>query len=299
MEATPLIRVPFQGCPDITNTGRTRQIERMVSTQLVFRRVNANIHMRNGVGDITIDGGTGSFFAQNGQGALTITDRRGWVSSQAGKGNVQIKRFLGSILLDHGTGDISVTECTGDLFIGSGTGLVDVAIPKMQRLSIYARAGDIRVVDGDLLGARMRTDAGSVLCTCRFRSDEGSRSLARGVPQIPTSNRKAIPVEVPELGTFEIESHDGNISVGLDDQAQLQILAIAQGGKINSGLTLSEGSTLLYISDSRHELVGSLRAATNSSAEPRAAAVMRISALRGNIELMPISPRPTRATIQG
>ena len=133
------------------------------STGEILVRNVASLQLRDGTGDIEIEGVPGDVSVTDGTGATVIRAVGGSLQVKDGTGPLSIRDVQGSVTVDDGTGEIKISEVGGDLRLRDGTG--DVEIEDVAgSVDVRDGTGDVSVrrVEGSL---RLRDGTGGVQLT--------------------------------------------------------------------------------------------------------------------------------------
>ena len=96
-----------------------------------------------GLGDLTVDDGSGEIY---------VEDVRGYVEIDDGSGGVEIRDVQGDVFVDDGSGSIDIVGVTGSVTVEDGSGSVDIRDVGQDVLAYQIGSGTFRVarVEGDL-----------------------------------------------------------------------------------------------------------------------------------------------------
>jgi hypothetical protein len=142
----------------------------------------------SGLGDLTVDDGSGDVYLENilgsvdiddGSGRLDIRDVQGDVFVEDGSGNMDIAGVSGSVTVDDGSGSMDIVGVSGSVTVEDGSGSIDIRDVGQDVLAYEIGSGTIRVsgVEGNF--------------TVRGGREERIRySDVRGVVDIPEARRR-------------------------------------------------------------------------------------------------------------
>lgn len=202
------------------------------------------LELRQGVGDISVDGvdadlelslNYGRLRAADGQGALVaatragdidIKSQRGQVDAKAGSGDVRIENMLGATVARTGSGDVSLRGVDGEMRVETGSG--DLELEDVTG-SVRARTGsgdvefrDLRAGPAlDIATGSGDVDAGGDLGALRdvtIRTGSGDVTLRSSTPlslrlSLATGSG-GIKVDVPVMGDVESGRRSFKATVG-------------------------------------------------------------------------------------
>ena len=118
--------------------------------EILVRNVAA-LQLRDGTGDIEIEGIPGDVAVTDGTGATVVRAIGGSLQVKDGTGPLSIRDVQGSVTVDDGTGEIKISEVGGDLRLRDGTGDVEIA-DIAGSVDVRDGTGDVSVsrVEGSL-----------------------------------------------------------------------------------------------------------------------------------------------------
>ena len=96
------------------------------STGEILVRNVAALQLRDGTGDIEIEGVPGDVSVTDGTGATAVRAIGGSLQVKDGTGPLRIRDVRGSVTVDDGTGEIKISEVGGDLRLRDGTGDIEI-----------------------------------------------------------------------------------------------------------------------------------------------------------------------------
>ena len=164
------------GSADIETRGQLGDIRAASGSGDVHLEHTADVEVRTGSGDITIDVVTGSCGTKSGSADVVIGSVAGDANVVTGSGDVAIASVIGTLNVKSGSGDVAVTGCgdgvdalagSGDLVLrrvdhgrvkaktGSGDIQIGVAHGTAAYLDVMTMSGD---VESDLNGAEAPGD---------------------------------------------------------------------------------------------------------------------------------------------
>ncbi len=96
----------------------------------------------SGLGDLTVD---------DGSGGLTVTDIEGSVDIDDGSGGLEVRGVRGDLFIDDGSGSMEIEEVTGTVTISDGSGSMDIRDVGEGLMIREMGSGTLRVsgVEGD------------------------------------------------------------------------------------------------------------------------------------------------------
>lgn len=96
------------------------------STGEILVRNVAALQLRDGTGDVEIQGVPGDVSVTDGTGATAVRAIGGSLQVKDGTGPLSIRDVQGSVTVDDGTGEIKISEVGGDLRLRDGTGSIEI-----------------------------------------------------------------------------------------------------------------------------------------------------------------------------
>lgn len=187
---------------------------------------NANLVIRNVVGDVEGGNMSGKLRVDTGSGEVTIDAFDGELEVDTGSGDVTIDLAVGSVLVDTGSGGIDLGELRGSGILDTGSGSVTVGRVDGDRLQIDTGSGSIEVRDGRVGTLLADTGSGSIEVRRveleRFVGDTGSGSVT---------------LESSLIGTREvtIDTGSGSVTILGGPDASFDLLADQGSGDLDVG----------------------------------------------------------------
>jgi len=133
------------------------------------------LRVRTGKGNIEVAGARGDLEAKTGKGEVRIDGAQGRIDAHTGHGNLVASRVSGSASLSTDHGDLLATDLEG------------------VNLQGFTRHGEI-VVGGRLIGAKVKTGHGDIVC--RLVAAEGDHELHTGRGSISLDLREGVAARI-------------------------------------------------------------------------------------------------------
>ena len=120
----------------------------------------------SGLGDLTVDDGSGELYVEDIQGSVDIND---------GSGELEIRDVQGDVFVEDGSGDFEIRDVQGDVIVEDGSGSMDiVGVTGSVTVDDGSGSIDIRDVGQDVLAHEIGSG------TIRVASVEGNFTVRDG-----------------------------------------------------------------------------------------------------------------------
>ncbi|GHO65383.1 hypothetical protein KSC_042750 [Ktedonobacter sp. SOSP1-52] len=165
-----------------------------------------DVQMKTGSGRVEARGFKGDIRLRTGSGGIEIAELEGRIDARTGSGSVNADQIKGDLLLKTGSGHIMAQELNGSAELNTGSGSITVMQSNLtRRTTIKTGSGPITVTQSPLAGSAL------------FKTGSGSVTYSGGLDP---------------LGTYELRTGSGSVSMTLPSQSALTLNASTSSGKV-------------------------------------------------------------------
>ncbi len=126
---------------------------------------SGRVDLDTGSGPVTVEGHNGEILADTGSGSVRVRSSEGSLEADTGSGSVEVEGFTGSVHADTGSGSVTVNGLAGasELMVDTGSGGVRVGgdLSTLRRLEIDTGSGGVRIEATAWPSMTLTVDTGS------------------------------------------------------------------------------------------------------------------------------------------
>jgi len=162
--------------------------------------VKTEVRLRNGSGDIVVQGVEGPVQMETGSGDMQVSDIQQRVQLRASSGDITVRNVRGELVAGASSGDIQADDISGDIRAETSSGDIRIGRPG-HKVQARARSGDVEIsgISADL---RVSTTSGE----CQVAGDPAPSS----VWEIETSSGAA-ELNVSEHASFQLTAESRRV----------------------------------------------------------------------------------------
>lgn len=145
----------------------------LTASYRIYAPAGLNVRVESGAGAISVEGYDGTLDLRTNAGGITVQGGSGSLYAQTGSGRIHVDSFSGPVTASTNAGPVTARAVEGDLTIRSGTGVINVEEHRGPSLTAETRTGSVharleRPPEGPVA---LRTGAGTVSLSLPAGSD--------------------------------------------------------------------------------------------------------------------------------
>jgi DUF4097 and DUF4098 domain-containing protein YvlB len=233
--------------PPITQTGEILRITRPLPIGAGSLSINytievprnTEVRVRNGSGDIAVQGVDGPVALETGSGDIEVQGIALRADVNAGSGDISLREIRGEVVTGARSGNLHLESVSGDIRAHTASGDIRIARPG-GKVQARASSGDIEI-DGVTADLRVTTSSGD----CRITGNPAPRSDW----EIETRSGEVI-LDVPERASFQFYGKsrsevDSRVEMDVTEKARRALRG--RVGKGEARVTVETGSGRILI----------------------------------------------------
>lgn len=169
---------------------------------------NTEVRVRNGSGDVTVQGIEGPVNLETGSGDIEVKSIARRVDISAGSGDISIRDVRGEVVVSARSGGLQLDAVGGDIRARTSSGDIRINHPG-GKVQAHASSGDIEI---DGVSADLRVETGSGDCQ--------------------------IAGNPPPRAEWHVQTRSGDVTLDVPDRASFQIYAISRS-EVDSRLEMT------------------------------------------------------------